>query len=171
MQNYSAMIRRLGLPNTNKLSDQQPLLDRAQEDLICAIFLHERNPCGYYPASNICYLLHQSIEKSLKALLAITGKKYGKTHSLHELFDNLSGHQITTNYPKMTQQAVRVMINKINSIKSEIEGLDPRILDRRFQSNLRYDEVDPQIDEYIKLLMKSALKMQGILRYIIKKIT
>lgn len=164
------MIRWLRLPdepNSQRPHPQQPLLDRAQEDLICAIFLH-KNIHGYYPAANICYLLHQSIEKLIKVLLAITRKGYDRTHDLHELFNALSKCHTITNQPKMTKQVIRDTIKRVNSIKKEIKRTDPRILNYNFQSDLRYNEVDSRIDEYIRLLMKSALKMRRILEKFIQ---
>ena len=49
----------------HKYQSQQSWIDRAEEDLLCAVFLC-RQRINYSPLANICYLLHQSIEKWLK---------------------------------------------------------------------------------------------------------
>ncbi|MDD5205078.1 MAG: HEPN domain-containing protein [Desulfobacterales bacterium] len=69
----------------------QPYVDRAEEDLLCAISLYRRGACGYAPLNNVCYLLHQAIEKWLKLLIEVrVGTSPQKNHDLFVLLSAIA---------------------------------------------------------------------------------
>lgn len=65
----------------HKYKVQQSWIDRAEEDLLCAFMLCKSN-ISYSPHANICYFLHQTVEKWLKAFLAVNGIAFPNTHEL-----------------------------------------------------------------------------------------
>lgn len=58
----------------------QDLLDQAEEDLFCALGCLRRNP--HEPLNEICYLLHQSLEKWIKVALQMSKGKFPYKHEL-----------------------------------------------------------------------------------------
>jgi HEPN domain-containing protein len=77
-------------PGINEwLISVQTMLSRAEEDLISAVLLI-RGKAIVLPATwcltNVCYLLHQSLEKWLKAWLRFQKQGGTKSHSLEVLF-------------------------------------------------------------------------------------
>ncbi len=93
-------------------------LTKSNHDLVGAKLLFES---GHY-TDTIAYVLHQSLEKMLKSILAYEKKPILKTHNLVELYELLSDHilldeeniyllSIATTY--QTQQRYPVVQNKM----------------------------------------------------------
>jgi HEPN domain-containing protein len=129
------------------LQSQQYLIRRAEEDLFCAVMLCRRKS-GYMPLVNICYLLHQSIEKWLKVFLIIQSPAFKqKGHDLEYLFDKATEIKIQFEF-----------------IKSELTLVDPVILGPKFPSDLRYNETSPEIEDYIQALMRAVFKTRRLIK-------
>jgi len=97
-QNILSIYQLIEKPDLDKHEDVQWWMLRAEEDLFCALFL-VRHARGYLPLNNICYLLHQSLEKWLKIYLAMNGSEFEFTHDLGYLLNvatrlDLSFHTI-----------------------------------------------------------------------------
>lgn len=133
---------------------QQHWIDRAEEDLLAAIYLC-REKKQYSPHSTICYLLHQSIEKWLKAFLEINGINMGKTHNLFVLLKRAGEKD-----PFFTRSLQ--MLNQNASI----------ILEEKFSSDLlRYsnNEELPKIDKLVAMLFPLAFKIRRIVKLRIRQ--
>lgn len=143
------MTNSLGYQLSPDQSIYQPLIDRAEEDLLCAIALYRRRFCGC-AGNNICFFLHQSVEKWLKLLIGVTAQKLPggiKSHELYERFRLLA--QLEN-------------LHYLDEVKSEIEEVDGKILGHRFPGELRYNETPSDIESYIQVLLKAAFKTRRI---------
>lgn len=138
------------------LSSQQPKVDRAEEDLMCAICLYREGACGYLPLVNICYLLLQSIEKWLKVFIAIQDisvpTKGPDSHNLSRFFTALSERE----------EACEV-------IRQRIERTDPKLLLHGFHVNLRYTGTPAEIENYIKTLIPAAFDTRRVVKRFLKR--
>lgn len=137
------------------LQSQQCLIDRAEEDLICAICLY-RGACGHLPLLNICYLLLQSIEKWLKVFIAIQDisvpTKGRDSHNLFRFFTALSERELA-----------------FKQIQEQIEATDPQLLSHNFYVNLRYNDTPTQIETYIETLIPAAFNTRRIVKRFLKR--
>lgn len=137
------------------LSSQQPRVDRAEEDLMCAICLYREGACGYLPLVNICYLLLQSIEKWLKVFIAIqdisVATKGRDSHNLSRFFTALE-----------REEAFKV-------IRQRIERTDPKLLLHDFYVNLRYNDTPTEIENYIKTLIPAAFDTRRVVKRFLKR--
>ena len=124
---------------------QQRYIDRAEEDLLCAVGLCRRGTFGYIPLVNVCYLLHQAIEKWLKMLIAVQGVAVPRLHELHLLLD-----------------AVAAREPQVMRIRDMIVEVDEVLLSQKFPSNLRYEETPPEVERYIDVLMRAAFMLRKI---------
>lgn len=91
-------------------SSQQPLIERAEEDLLCALALYRQGACGYLPLVTVCYLLHQTLEKWLKLLIAVRGIS-ASTRGQHDLYNRIN--------------AIEALIPEFSEIREDIEKVDP----------------------------------------------
>ncbi len=137
-------------------AEQQPRIDRAEEDLLCAISLFRRGACGYLPLNNICYLLLQAIEKWLKLLIAVRGipapARGQNAHNLRSFFEAIAEQE-----PRFA------------TIRDRMETMDGELLDHRFPGKLRYEEL-PQVDRtYIKTLLVAAFETRRIVKQCLKQ--
>lgn len=135
-------------------SAQQQFIDRAEEDLVCAVSLYRRGACGYSPLVTICFLLHQAIEKWLKLLIAVQGLKI-PTNGQHDL------------HPRFT--ALEGLIPDLGRIRKEIETIDEKILTHRFPGDLRYNETPADIERYVNVLLRAAFKVRRIVKRYLKE--
>lgn len=110
---------------------------------MCAIWLCRGSNRRYSPLTNVCYLLHQAVEKWIKVVHAVAGipevnaKKEG--HDLGRLLEPLEAK-----YPEFS------------SIRTMIEEVDGGLLRQRFPADLRYEEIMPEIERYVAVLMRAA---------------
>jgi len=132
------------------LQSQQLWIDRAEEDLFTAVILCRKRQV-YVPLMNICYFLHQSIEKWLKLFLSIKGiLAKGDKHHLDKLL-----------------QRAESLDSQFADVRSEIDAIDPQILGPNFASStLRYGETltEREIKSDIKALMKAAFKTRRLVK-------
>jgi hypothetical protein len=88
---YSAECKKLELlvyRLPEDASAQQPLIERAEEDLLCATSLYRRGAYGYSPLVTVCFLLYQALEKWLKVFIAVQGIPVStKTHDFYSRFE------------------------------------------------------------------------------------
>lgn len=112
------------LENTDSRNRAQRFLEQAEEDLFFATICLRRKNSGYWPIHDVNYLLHQSIEKWLKAFLHIgegtPSKSWG--HNLDALLIGCVQKDI-----KMAE--VQVLLER-----------DDYLLRKDYPSNLRYRE-------------------------------
>lgn len=130
-------------------SSQQPLIERAEEDLLCAVTLYHRGACGYLPLVTTCYLLHQALEKWLKLLIAVRGISVS-AKGPHDLYNRIV--------------ALEKLHPEFKEIRKEIEGVDPMLMDQKFPGNLRYNEIPTDIEQYIKALMSAVFRTRRLAR-------
>jgi HEPN domain-containing protein len=137
-------------------ADQQRFIDRAEEDLLCAVSLCRGGARGYLPLVTVCYLLHQAIEKWLKLLISVlsigVSTKGTNAHNLR-LF--------LTEIGKLEPEFL--------SIQDNIEVVDGEMLEHRFPGDLRYKETPSEIDLYIKVLLKAAFTTRRLVKRHLKK--
>lgn len=136
------VLRLYSLPEDR--SSQQPLIERAEEDLLCAIALYRQRACDYSPLVNVCYLLHQVIEKWLKLLIAVEGIHVSASgqHDLYSRFEVLEQY--------------------IPEFKGILTGMDPVLLGHKFPGNLRYGETPADIERHVETLIKVAFKVRWL---------
>lgn len=147
----SSVLRVYRLPK--ETSSQQPLIERAEEDLLCALALHRQGACGYLPLVTVCYLLHQALEKWLKLLIAVRGIHIStKTHDLYRRFE-----------------AVEEAEPVFGDIRSQIEEIAPEIMAHKFPGNLRYNETPPDIERYVQVLIKAAFATRRLVKRTLKR--
>lgn len=129
-------------------SSQQCLVERAEEDLLCAISLYRNGSCGYKPLVTVCYLLHQALEKWLKLFIAVKGIPLNaKTHDLDSRI-----------------RAIEQIIDGLCDIRKDIEEIDPKLMDHKFPGDLRYNDTPPEIDEYINVLMHAVFRVRKLIK-------
>jgi hypothetical protein len=139
------------------LQPQQPLVDRAEEDLMCAICLYREGACGYPPLLNICYLLLQGIEKWLKVFIAVqdvTGvpTKGRDSHNLSRFFTAVAEHEPA-----------------FEEIRQKIEATDAQLLSHDFNVNLRYNDTPTEIETYIEKLIPAAFDTRRVVKRFLKR--
>ncbi len=141
---------------SDDLSSQQPLIDRAEEDLMCAICLYRQGACGYPPLLNVCYLLLQGIEKWLKVFIAIQDisvpTKGRDSHNLSRFFTALSEHE-----------------PDLEAIRQRIETTEPNLFSHDFYVNLRYTDTPTEIENYIEALMPAAFATRRVVKRFLKR--
>lgn len=127
-------------------SAQQALIERAEEDLLCALSLYRKGVCGYLPLVTVCFLLHQAVEKWLKVLIAVKGITVNSKQ--HDLYSRL--------------EALMRVDSAFEEVKLQIEAANIEIMDHKFPGNLRYSETSSDIEQYINTLMKAAFAVRKI---------
>jgi HEPN domain-containing protein len=133
-------------------STQQPLIERAEEDLLCVLSLYRQGACGYSALVTVCFLLHQALEKWLKAFIAVQGFRVStKTHDLYNRF-----------------QAVEEVDPAFGDIRSKLE-IAPEIMAHEFPGNLRYNETPPDIEQYVEVLIKAAFATRKLVKRALKR--
>ncbi len=147
------MLRVYRLPEDG--SAEQPRIERAEEDLLSALSLYRRGACGYLPLVTVCFLLHQALEKWLKAFIAVQGIQVSakRLHDLHSRF-----MAVETKYPEFGE------------VRREIEQVAPEILDHKFPGDLRYNETPADIEICAKALMKAAFAVRRLGKRHFKKL-
>jgi HEPN domain-containing protein len=134
----------------------QPLIECAEEDLLCAIHLYRRGACNYLPIVNVCYLLHQAIEKWLKVLINVRGMtvsmKGNNAHNLRSFFETIAQQE-----------------PQFRRISSKIEEVDGRILEHRYPGNLRYNETAPEIKDFVEVLIVAAFETRRAVKRCLKR--
>jgi HEPN domain-containing protein len=153
--------RMYGLRSTLRLyklpenaSAQQPFIDRAEEDLLCAVSLYRQGACGYSPLVIVCFLLHQALEKWLKAFIAVQGISVPKKGQ-HDLLSRL--------------EAAKTVEPAFADIQSKIEETEPAIMAHNFPGNLRYNETPPNIEQYVEVLIKAAFATRKLVKRALKR--
>lgn len=147
------------LPTTNDRQphSQQVFIDRAEEDFLCALSMWRRGRCSHLPITNICYLLHQCIEKWLKAFLAINSleipKKYQRTHSLGKFLEIAKQRE-----------------SLFAELRQKIADKEPKLLEASFPGNLRYSETPEEIEDYVKLLLCIVIDVRRIAKNNFRKV-
>ena len=139
------------------LQSQQSLIDRAEEDLMCAICLYREGACGYLPLLNICYLLLQGIEKWLKVYIEIrdiTGvsTKGRDSHNISRFFN-----------------AVAEREPDLERIQREVESIEPELLSHKFNVDLRYNDTPTEIENYIETLIPAAFDTRRVVKRFLKR--
>jgi HEPN domain-containing protein len=133
-------------------ADQQRFIDRAEEDLLCALSLYTRRACGYLPLVTVCFLLHQAMEKWLKAFLAVNGTPQPKTHDLYKLLEAANN---------IEPQFLRV--------REEIEKVNSEILGQKFPSDIRYEDTPPGIEKDVEILFQAARVTRRLVKQSLKE--
>lgn len=140
----------------HKYKVQQSWIDRAEEDLLCA-FLLCKNKTSYSPHANICYFLHQTIEKWLKAYMAINGLAFRNTHELFFLLQQ-SGNKDPI----------------FLGILQRLDQYAPIVLTSDFSSNiLRYgsDEDASNIQVCVSELFPVAFQVRRLVKKSIRRLS
>jgi len=130
-------------------SIQQPLIERAEEDLLCALSLYRQGACGYSPLVTVCFLLHQALEKWLKAFIAVQGISV-RPNGQHDLLGRL--------------EAAKTVQPAFADIQSKIEEIEPEIMAHKFPGNLRYNETPPDIERKVEVLIKAAFVTRRLVK-------
>ena len=130
-------------------SPQQPLIERAEEDLLCAVALYRQGACDYLPLVTICYLLHQALEKWLKLLIAVRGMS-ASTKGQHDLYNRI--------------KAIETSVPEFREIREKIEEMDPILMDHKFPGNLRYTETPADIEQYVEVLIPTVFKTRRLVK-------
>lgn len=126
----------------------QKFIERAEEDLLCAIHLCRRKVCGYEPSVVICYLLHQAVEKWLKLLVYVRGLPVGDVRNTHNL--------------DLLLELLQDTDPRFEAIRANIGNADRDLLRRKFASNLRYEETPPDISLHIDTLLPVAFAVRRL---------
>lgn len=105
----------------------QELIERAEYDLLCAIYLSRHGAFGTPSPENVIYLLHQSIEKWLKVVIHTQQKNLPKKDQIHDL-EKLLGK--TESYHACFSHIWQLLI----------EG--NKFLDEKYGKNIRYQSYD-----------------------------
>lgn len=134
---------------------QQAVIERAEEDLLCAVSLHRRGACGYSPFVTICFLLHQAMEKWLKAFIAVQGIQVS-AKGQHDLYSRF--------------EAAESQAPQFESIRKIIEEVAPEILDHKFPGNLRYNETPTDIERYIEVLITATFAVRRLVKQQLEKL-
>ena len=145
-------LRLYKLPET--ACAQQPFIDRAEEDLLCALSLYRHGACGYSPLVTVCFLLHQSLEKWLKVFIAVQRISV-PTKGQHELLSRL--------------EAAKTLEPAFADIQSKIEKIEPAIMAHNFPGNLRYNETPPDIEKYVEVLIKASFATRKLVKQALKR--
>ncbi len=82
----------LTLPNESQYDQAQSFVNHAEGDLECTIALCEVRQQDIFTVSVLCYLLHQALEKWLKAYIVVFELPFDRTHSLQTLLDCCAKH-------------------------------------------------------------------------------
>lgn len=136
-----------------ELSTQQALIERAEEDLLCAVSLYRRGACGYSPFVTVCFLTHQALEKWLKAFIAVEGIPVSAKQ--HDLYSRLV--------------IVEKVLPAVETVRNSIEEVDPEILGHKFPGDLRYNETPADVERYVKLLIKAAFSVRRLVKQFLKR--
>jgi HEPN domain-containing protein len=147
MDGLRSTLRLYRLPE--KASAQQPLIERAEEDLLCALSLYRQGACGYSPLITVCFLLHQAMEKWLKAFIAVQGI-HVSPNGQHDLLSRL--------------EAAKIVQSAFADIQSKIEEIEPEIMAHKFPGNLRYNETPPDIERKVEVLIKAAFATRRLVK-------
>lgn len=142
--------------------DLQNLINQTEEDLLCAIYLLRHCKKEYQPVPNICYLLHQTIEKWLKIYIQVEGIPFPenkqKTHSLTSLFSRIIGEDTTHNF---------------NSTLSQLDKADPMMTAHAYPEYLRYATKPEMYDSvytiHMRVLCNTAFRVRRITKQVITK--
>jgi hypothetical protein len=118
----------------------QNLLDQADEDFLCAIGCL-RN-CQHDPLNEVCYLLHQSLEKWLKVALQMSNGNFPHSHKIKEdILPEFCGEN-----PDITQKPdlreVRIFFGRL-----------PIVIDKSYPSYVRYRENNHSLNEHVEVLL------------------
>lgn len=105
----------------------QNLLDQAEEDLFFAIGCLRKNP--FDPLNQVCYLLHQSLEKWVKVALHMSSGRFIHSHDLgKDLLPVLCNDQ-----PDLNKAP------DLRPVKEILEAF-PLLKDNNYPSQVRYRE-------------------------------
>lgn len=77
-------------------------LSHALHDLEAAILLHKAS----HPTDTISYILHQSIEKSLKAIISYNNQPMKKSHNLLELYELVCSNAFELNEDELLRLSI-----------------------------------------------------------------
>lgn len=135
---------------------QQPYIERAEEDLLCAVSLYRRGACGYLPLNNVCYLLHQAIEKWLKLFIAVGRVEGVPTRGQH-------AHDL-----RLFLTAIEALDPEFLRIRGMIEAVDGQMMDHRFPGSLRYEATKPETDQHVETLMSVAFRTRRLVKRCLK---
>lgn len=142
-------------------SSQQVWVDRAEEDLICAISMYKRRKCLYIPCNNICYLFLQGIEKWLKLLIPVIAAA-DPTVKIKDPKDY--GHNLRLLYETACKK-----IPELENSKIMLEGVSRQIslLHHKAPDNFRYDDLN-DAEECARILHKAAQKTRQNIKQFLK---
>lgn len=130
-------------------SAQQSLIERAEEDLLSALSLYRRGACGYLPLANICFLLHQAVEKWLKVFIAVQGIP----------IDAKGQHDLDSRF-----RAAETQCPEFAEVRQRIENVACEILGHRFPGDLRYSNTRDNIEQCVEVLMEAALRVRRLVK-------
>lgn len=109
----------------------QSLIDQADEDLFCALGCRRRNP--HEPLNEICYLLHQSLEKWIKVAHQMSFGRYPHSHDLKELLlPFLKSNDSNNNDQKTTAETL-----DLSSVLRELNA-EMILTDKNYPDRVRY---------------------------------
>ncbi len=101
----------------------QDLLDQAEEDLFCALGCLRRNP--HEPLNEICYLLHQSLEKWIKVALQMSTGTFPHHHHLEKLLQPFCIEESENNKPEL-KDVFRIL------------SAEPALMGNNYPDHVRY---------------------------------
>ncbi len=95
------------------------------------------------------FLLHQTLEKWLKAFIAVQGIT-ASARGQHDLYRRF--------------EAVENKESAFGEIWRMIKEVAPEILDHKFPGNLRYNETPADIEQYVEVLLKATFAVRRIVK-------
>jgi hypothetical protein len=146
------------------LQSQQPLVDRAEEDLMCAICLYRDGACGYPPLLNICYLLLQGIEKWLKVFIAIQDIRIPTNQDIRIPIKGRDSHNLSRFFAAVAEHEP-----DFERIQKKIEEVEPELLSHKFFVDLRYNDTPVEVENYIQTLIPAAFDTRRVVKKFLKR--
>lgn len=143
------------IKNTGSRTRAQGFLDQAEEDLLYATICLRSKHGDYWPINDTNYLLHQSVEKWLKAFLHVgDGIPVKRGHGLRGFLDGC-----IQKHPEML---------KVQNILE----YDEFLLEQEYPSNLRYREGNDydtyNLQDQFCILIEAAFATRRIVKQWLK---
>jgi len=144
----------------------QELIDQAEEDLFCALGCWRHNP--HEPFNEICYLLHQSLEKWIKVALQMSYGSFRPSHDLSVLLRPLCTNKSSANKQKKRRQG------PILDPVAELLGEEPILMGRNYPDNIRYrtsNTDDYDLKKHMKVMFKAVCRARQLIkRWLVERV-
>ncbi len=138
----------------------QELIAQAEEDLFCALGCWRHNP--HEPFNEICYLLHQSLEKWIKVALQMSYGSFRRSHNLGVLLRPLCTNKLGVN----KQKKKRIQGPELDVVM-EILGAEPVLIGKNYPDQIRYRESDTNdydLKNHVRILFKAVCRVRQLVK-------